>query len=70
MNWSRQVAGGTVFLLLMPIILGGLSVSGCKTATQVTVESDPRVFTLFAGLLAAGYSDRDGTSLNPTQQAV
>ena len=57
MNWPRQVAGVTVFLLLVPIILGGLSVSGCKTATQVIVEPDPRVFTLFAGLVAVGYGE-------------
>jgi hypothetical protein len=57
MNWPRQVAGVTVLLLLVPIILGGLSVSGCKTATHVIVEPDPRVFTLFAGLVAVGYGE-------------
>jgi hypothetical protein len=57
MNWPRQVAGVTVFLLLVPIILGGLSVFGCKTATQVIVERDSRVFTLFAGLVAVGYGE-------------
>jgi len=57
MNWPRQVAGVSVFLLLVPIILGGLSVSGCKSATQVIVEPDPRVFTLFAGLVAVGYGE-------------
>ena len=57
MNWPRQVAGVTVLLLLVPSILGGLSVSGCKTATQVIVEPDPRVFALFAGLVAVGYGE-------------
>jgi hypothetical protein len=66
---SRRAAG-LLLLLLVPVILGGLTTSGCKAGFPVTVEPDPRVFTLFAGLLAAGYSDRDGTSLNPTQQAV
>ena len=66
---SRRAAG-LLLLLLVPVILGGLTSSGCKPGIQVTVESDPRVFTLFAGLLAAGYSDGDGTSLSPTQQAV
>jgi len=71
MNRPRQVAGVTVFLLLVPIILGGLSVSGCKTVTQVIVEPDPRVFTLFSGLLAGGCgSSHPGAILSPTQQRV
>jgi len=66
MNWPRQVARVTVLLVLVAIILGGLSASGC-TGIRVIVELDPRVFTLFGGLAAVGYG---GGQTDPASETL
>ena len=69
MSQFRRVAG-PLLLLLLPVILGGLTTSSCKADIRVALEPDPRVFTLFAGLLAGGYGGLDVATLDPTQQNI
>jgi len=53
----RVVRGVLMVLLLLLVVLGGQAISGCRTGIKVSVERDPRVFTLFAGIAAVAHRD-------------
>jgi len=70
----RRATRIVLIALVAAVILSGLAAGGCTGgrggSTHVSVEPDPRTFTLFVGLLGAGYASDADTPLNPTQQSV
>ncbi len=61
---QRQAVG---LALLLTMLLGSLLASGCSPSPKVSLELDPRVFTLFAGLVAVGY---DEGQLDPASETL
>jgi hypothetical protein len=68
-NHAKPGAQVVALALALVVFFGCLSASGCSPSRKITVESDPRVFTLFAGLAAVGYGEEQADPTSETLRA-